>query len=206
MVELPGIGKSSLSQITKDYLCEAIEAIERVRCVLGFDTWNVLGYSTGSRIAEAYVQTYASHVTRAIFLCPLKVESFKLIIVRFCFWIDGFIPTFIPWILRGWRLKILIIIYGFSLHSDAHIEDWHAEISKAPVQVLTETANLIIPIGTKPFFVPVPFLLIWGSSDLVPNKPHKPGQLDHFVQASHAAPILAPGEISEIVLNFLNKA
>lgn len=202
MVELPGIGKSPLPSSEVDYLSPAVKALELVRRVLGYETWDVLGYSTGSRVAEAYVQTYANHVRRAIFLCPLQVEKFKLILVRLCFRIDKFIPAFIPWLLRSWRLKKLILIFGFSLHPDSHVDEWQAEIGSASIHALKQTVKMILPLGTKPLFVPVPFLLIWGDSDIVPIKPGKPGERDQFVHSNHAAPILVPHEISDIVINF----
>jgi pimeloyl-ACP methyl ester carboxylesterase len=205
MVELPGIGKSPMPSPGEGYLCAAVEAVERVRRNLGFDIWDVLGYSTGSRIAEAYVQTHTGHVRKAVFLCPLQVQNYKLHLLRLFFWIDRFIPAFIPWILRGWRLKFLILLLGFSLHPDAHLDDWQTEITSAPVEVLKETARLIIPVGAKPFFVPIPFTLVWGDMDFIPSKPMKPRERDHFVHASHAAPILAPGKISEIVTHCLDK-
>ena len=205
-VELPGIGNSPMTSPGEDYLCATIVALERIRRVLGIETWDVLGYSTGTRIAEAYIQNYADHVRRAVFLCPLKVENFKILILRLCFWIDRFIPAFIPWILRSWRLKILIWFFGFSLHSDVHIDEWPTEISAAPVLVLKETAKMMIPAGTNPFFVPVPFSLIWGDTDIILIKPHRPDERDHFVHANHAAPILAAAEISEIVINCLDKS
>jgi len=206
MVELPGIGKSPISQPGRDYLCAATEALKQVRCDLGFDTWDVLGYSTGSRIAEAYVQIDAEHVRKAIFLCPLKVKNYKLLILRFGLLTGRIIPGFIPWVLNGWRLKLLIFIYGFSFHSNAYMNEWQAEIRSAPVQVLIETAKLVIPVGTRPFFVPVPFSLIWGDKDLVANRPRIPEKRDHFIHASHAAPILAPEEISDIIINYFDRS
>jgi pimeloyl-ACP methyl ester carboxylesterase len=206
IIELPGIGKSSMPPPGDDYLCAAVQAVERVRRAREFETWNVLGYSTGSRIAEAYVRNYANHVSQAVFLCPMKVENFKLLILRLSFWVDSFIPTFIPWMMSSWRLKFLIFVFGFSLHPDSHIDDWQTEIGLAPIRVLKETAKMMIPVGTRPFSVPVPFSLIWGDTDIVPIKPRKPEGRDHFIHANHAAPILAPVEISEIVINFLDKS
>jgi pimeloyl-ACP methyl ester carboxylesterase len=206
MVELPGIGKSPLSTLGDDYLSTAVKALEQIRRVLRIETWEVLGYSIGSRIAEAYVQAYASHVQRAIFLCPLQVERYKLLLVRIGFWMDKFIPALIPWMLSGWRLKILILLFGFSLRPDAHIEDWKAEIGSASIHTLKETIKMVLPLGTKPFSVPVPCLLIWGDSDSVTIKPHKPEGRDHFVHSSHAAPALVPQKISEIVIDFIDQS
>ena len=206
MVELPGIGKSPLSLSGDDYLSTAVKALEQIRSGLRLETWDVLGYSTGSRIAEAYVQAYASHVRRAIFLCPLQVERYKLLLVRFFFWSDKFIPVFIPWMLRDWRLKILILLFGFSLHTDAHIEEWKTEIGSASIHTLKQTIKMVLPVGTKPFSVPVPRLLIWGDADIVTIKPRKAEECDHFVHSNHAAPIQVPQIISEIVLHFIDQS
>lgn len=203
MVELPGIGESPLPSEGGDYLLGAVEALEHVRQVLGFEIWNVLGYSTGSRIAEAYAKTYPENIHRVVFLCPLIIEDLKIRLLRLCFWVDGFMPATIPWLLRGYQLKILILLLGFSLQPDPLSDEWQTEISSCSVQVLKETARMIIPIGTEPFYVPVPFSLIWGDMDIVPKKPRNPGQHDYFIHANHAAPLLASNEISEIVFDFL---
>jgi len=201
MVELPGIGGSPSAEGC--YLSSAVDAIETVRRALGFEIWDVLGYSTGSRIAEAYVKKYPQHVYHAIFLCPLMVKSYKILLLRFCFWVDGFVSVTIPWLLRGWQLKFLILLLGFSLQSNSLIEEWRSEISACSIQVLKDTARIMIPMGTQPFFVPVPFLLIWGDMDIVPLRPRILGQHDYLIHANHAAPVLAANEISEIVTHFL---
>jgi pimeloyl-ACP methyl ester carboxylesterase len=203
MVELPGIGKSPMPYPGRNYLYSSVDALDQVRSNLGFDIWNVLGYSTGTRIAETYVKAFPAHVSKVIFLCPLKVENIKILLLRCCFGIDRLVPVTIPWLLSGWRLKFLILVLGFSLQSDPLIEDWQSEISRRPVQALKEIAGMIIPIGTKPFYVPRPYSMIWGDKDLVPFRPRKPELSDYFIHANHAAPVLAANEVSEIVLNFL---
>jgi pimeloyl-ACP methyl ester carboxylesterase len=203
MVELPGIGKSPMPAGGGDYLPRTVEALENIRRVLGFETWNVLGYSTGTRIVEAYAKSCPENIYRVIFLCPLIVEDLKIILLRLCFWVDGFMPATIPWLLRGSQLKFLILLLGFSLQSDPLIDEWQSEIGSCPVLVLKETARMIIPIGTEPFFAPVPFSSIWGDMDIVPKKPRNPRQNDHFIHANHAAPLLASNEISKIVTDFL---
>ena len=203
MVELPGIGKSPMPFAGGDYLSNSVDALEKIRRIVGYEKWNVIGYSTGSRIAEGYGKAYPDNIWKAIFLCPLKVEKFKIHLLRLCFWVDGFVPAVIPWLLSGWRLKFLILLFGFSLHSDPLIGEWQVEIITSSIQALKDTARMIIPIGTMPFDVPVPFSLIWGDMDIVSLKPHKSGQQDYFIHANHAAPVLAANEISEIVINLL---
>ena len=62
MIELPGIGESPIEMNDQSYLTASMEAIECLRSTLGFESWNILGYSTGSRIVEAYARAYASRV------------------------------------------------------------------------------------------------------------------------------------------------
>jgi pimeloyl-ACP methyl ester carboxylesterase len=203
MVELPGIGESPMPTAGEDYLCAAVRSLEGVRRELGYEIWDVFGYSTGSRVAEAYVRTYADHVCRAVFLCPLKTRNIKLLLLRLIFWLDGFIPAFIPWILEGWRLKFLILLFGFSLQPSAHIDEWQREIGAAPVEALKATAKMIIPVGRRPFCVPVPFTLIWGDTDIIPSRPFRLAGHEYLIHANHAAPILAPETTSEIIINCL---
>jgi len=203
VVELPGIGKSPMPSLEQTYLCACVEAIERVRLTLGFESWSVLGYSTGSRIAEAYVQTYAQHVSRAIFLCPLAMDAFKVLGLRIGFWIDGFVPAIGSWILRGWRLKFFISLLGFNLRSNPYADEWQNEIGALPVQVLKETLKMVIPFGANRFSVPVPVSLIWGDEDIVPLTPRKHAQCDYFVHANHAAPVIAAEEVAQAILSIL---
>ena len=205
MVQLPGIGESPMPAPGKDYLCATVEALDSLRRDLGFDEWDILGYSTGSRIAEAYVRAHADHVCQAVFLCPLKIEKYKVLLAQLCFAFDKIIPGLIPWTLRGARLKFLVLLLGFSLRPDPHVREWQNEISKACVDALKETAKMVIQVGTRPFSVPVPFILIWGDTDMVTAKPFRPGERDHFINANHAAPILEAREMSDILINFLRK-
>ena len=204
MVELPGIGGSP--SVEGCYSSSAVDAIESVRRTLGFEIWDVLGYSTGSRIAEAYAKKYPEHICHAIFLCPLMVERYKILLLRFCFWVDGFVSATIPWLLRGWQLKFLILLLGFSFQSNSLIEEWQSEITACSVQVLKDTASMIIPTGTQPFSVPVPYSLIWGDMDIVPLRPRMLRQNHYFIHANHAAPVLAANQISEIVTHILKSS
>ena len=203
MAELPGIGESPMPAAGQTYLQAAIEGIEQVRLAVGFEKWDVLGYSTGSRIAEAYVQRYAPHVGCAIFLCPARVEVIKLLSLKIGFWIDGFLPATGDWILSGWRLKFLITWFGFNLRPEPLADEWYAEIGAAPVCVLKETLKMVISVGTKPFSVPVPCIFIWGDADIVPATPRKAGAEDYFVHARHDAPLAAAGEVVQVILSIL---
>lgn len=203
MIELPGIGETPMISDGRDYLCSSIDAIERVRLALGFESWNVLGYSTGSRIAEAYVQKYSAHVQRAVFLSPLFLDVFKAFSLRLGFWIDSFCPAVGDWILRGARLKFLILLFAFNLKPDPHTDEWSRQIGALPVGVLKQTLQALIPIGSKPLAAPMPFSIIWGNADIVPATPRKRGPRDYFIRANHAAPVVAAQEVAEAILSIL---
>jgi pimeloyl-ACP methyl ester carboxylesterase len=205
MVELPGIGRSPMTGDGQPYLAACIEAIERLRLALGMETWDVLGYSTGSRIAEAYVRTYAPHVCRAVFLCPLALDSLKSMGLHFGLWVDGFLPAVGNWLLSGWRLHFLISSLAFNLRPDPHAEEWFNEIVALPVRVLKETLKVVDWNGTRPFEVPVSSVMIWGDIDAIPVRPRRRGPRDYFVHANHAAPVVAAGEVAGTILSILNQ-
>ena len=162
----------------------------------------MLGYSSGSRIAEAYVQTYAAHVCHAIFLAPLLVNAYKVRGLRLAFRLEQSTPALGNWILSGWRLRFLISLLGFNLRPDPLGDEWYAEISSAPMRVLKETVWAMIPVAARPFSVPVPFVTIWGDRDLVPMKPRTRGVPSaYFVHGQHAAPVQAAEEVARTILS-----
>lgn len=203
MIELPGIGKSPMPAEDQDYMTVAIEGIDQVRQALGVEKWDVLGYSSGSRIAEAYVQTHAGHVCHAIFLCPVQIGVHKARSLRLGLRLDRAVPAFGTWILSGWRLRFLISWLGFNLQGDPRAGEWYAEIGAAPVRVLKETLRAMMPAAAGPFWVPVPYVMIWGEQDLVPETPRKPGPNDYFVRGRHAAPMEAADDVARIIISFL---
>lgn len=202
MVELPGIGKSPMTR--GSYLSSSVDALARLRIKLGFETWGVFGYSTGSRVAEAYVRMDAGHVSRAIFLCPMFINLPKFIFLRLALWTDGLFPAFGNFILRGWRLRSLISLFGFSLTPDPHLDEWYELIGKVPVDVLKETLKIVARLGRNLYSVPVPFSLIWGETDIIPARPRKCGPHDYFVKSNHAAPVIAANEVSALIIQLLS--
>jgi pimeloyl-ACP methyl ester carboxylesterase len=201
MIELPGMGGSALPAEGQDYLSFALDGIEDVRRALGLEKWDVLGYSSGSRIAEAYVQTHAACVCRAIFLAPLLVNAYKVRGLRLAFRLEQSTPALSNWILSGWRLRFLISLLGFNLRPDPLGDEWYAEISSAPRRVLKETIWAMIPVAARPFSVPAPFVTIWGDRDLVPMKPRKAAPSAYFVHGQHAAPVQAAEEVARTILS-----
>ena len=187
----------------EDYLCAVLGGIEGVRRALGVDKWDVLGYSSGSRIAEAYVQAHAAHACRAIFLSPLLLNAYKVRGLQLAFQLEQSIPALGSWVLSGWRLRFLISWLGFNLQRDPRAGEWSAEIGAAPVRVLKETLRAMMPAAAGPFWVPVPYAMIWGEQDLVPETPRKPGPNDYFVRGRHAAPMEAADDVARIIIPFL---
>ncbi len=203
MIELPGIGRSPTPEVDGKYFAAAIEGIEGVRQVLEIEKWAVLGYSSGSRIAEAYVQRHAGHVSKAVFLCPLTIDVHKRGGLRLGLWLDQHAPAIGTWILSGWRLRFLISWLGFNLRRDPRSAAWYAEIGAAPVRVLKETIRAVASSASGSFSVPVPHAMIWGHRDLVPLAPRQPGEHDYFVRGRHAAPVESAEEIATVVIGFL---
>ncbi len=200
MIQLPGIGATPMVPAEQDYLRSCIEGIEGMRQSLGIDKWTVLGYSTGSRIAEAYVRADAAHVSRAIFLCPLTIDPHKGRALQLGLSLDSRFPAFGTWVLSGWRLKFLISWLGFNLLRDPMLEAWYAEIGSVPVEVLKETIRAVATATGSNFSVPVPHVMIWGGRDLVPLRPRSPGENDYFVHGRHAAPLEAADEIAGVII------
>lgn len=205
MVELPGVGQSPMTPGGENYLRVSVDAIERLRLALGFDSWDVLGYSTGSRIAEAYAQKDWQHVRRAIFLCPMALGISRALSLRVGLWVDHFIPAIGNWILRGWRLKFLILLFGFNLQPDPHTDEWSREIGALPVGVLKQTLKMVAAADGKMFSAPAPFSIIWGDADIIAVAPRRRGPRDHVVRANHAAPVAAAQEVAQTMLSILNQ-
>lgn len=206
MIEAPGIGQSPFEKNGQSYLVASVEAIECLRSKLGFESWNLLGYSTGSRIVEAYARSYVSRVRGLIFLCPLVLPRFTNLNLRVSLWIDKLLPAYGDFILTGWRLKFLILLLGFSLKHDSLESEWFEEMTGNPRNVLKETLRMISPIGTCPFDMPKPASYIWGKDDFVVEKPHKPCLRDYFVCANHAAPVLSADEVSMLIIKLLGNS
>ncbi len=204
MIELPGIGSSPMPEVDGKYLVAAIEGIEGVRQELRIEKWFVLGYSSGSRIAEAYVQRHAAHISKAAFLCPLTIDVHRRGGLRLGLWLDQQVPAIGTWILSGWRLRFLISWLGFNLRRDPRSAAWYEEIGAAPVRVLKETIRAVASGTSGSFSVPVPYAMIWADRDLVSLAPRQPGKHDFFVRGRHAAPVESVEEIAATIIGFLH--
>ena len=201
MVELPGVGASPAPSTGQDYMTAAVDGMEQLRHELGFERLDILGYSTGSRIAEVYVRAHANHVSRAIFLCPLRIDASRASSLQLGLRLDDRWPVFGNWILSGWRLKFLISWLGFNLRRDPRSAEWYAEISATPMKTLKQTIRAIAEAAGGPFSVPVPHAMIWADHDLVPRRPRQLGEHDCIVHGRHAAPVESAGEVAQVILS-----
>lgn len=202
MIELPGIGKSPAPE--GDYLEACDREIEALRLALKIERWNILGYSSGTRVAEHYLRRHSEHATKLIHLCPAQTQAFKALGLRIAKALDARFPSAGNWTLSGWRLHFLIRLLGFNLRPSPHVRAWMDEISSQPVEILKETIRSIPGDGACPFDIPaVPHLLIWGRHDLITASPGKPGLHQRLINATHAAPVLDAQEIAALALPFL---
>lgn len=204
MPELPGIGTSDLPPVRADYLQFAAHALRGLRRELGLSRWNVLGYSSGSRVVESYLNLDSDSVERAILLCPLKAPFSAAMGLRLALWLDSRWSQTGDFILSGFRLSFLIRLLGFNLHPHPLSKEWTQEISACNPEALKRTLHSLPSGGGKPFQLPdVPTLMIWGKRDWISVPPRRPGPNDRLVNADHSAPVTAAGEVADAILPFL---
>ena len=206
-VELPGIGLSPLPPPSRPYLAAAVDALDSLRVHLAIPRWSVVGYSSGSRVAEAYAQTHPNSVERIAFLAPAFATAANSFGLRVASMVDARIPSLGNWILSGTRLRFLIHFLGFNLQPNPAVDSWLAEISSQPVEILKATLRSLPDFGARPFEVPnqIPALFIWGREDIITNTPRKPSECDRIIRATHAMPQTKAREVGEILLSFLKE-
>lgn len=206
LIELPGNGRSPDINPHQPYYPTCAELIEELRQSLGIEQWSVLAYSTGTRVAEAYLQRYAQNVKRAVFLCPIYLTDVCCLALRI---LDNALPRqpfslLTSWILSDWRLYTLILALGFNGKRHAYTYLWQHEIELQPVTNLTRMLCELPGKGRAPFELPsVPVLFCWGSRDSLTARPRRPRANDVFIPADHSAPMLAPHSVAEVVVPFL---
>lgn len=204
MPELPGIGASALPPARAHYLQAAAQALRGLRRELGVSQWSVLGYSSGSRVAEAYLNLDAEAVQRAVLLCPLKAPLSAAMGLRFCLWLDSRWSRTGDFILSGSRLDFLIRLLAFNLRPHPLSAEWMREISACRPETLKRTLHSLPAGGGRPFQLPnVPALMVWGKHDWISVPPRRPGPRDRLVNSNHSAPVTAAGEVAEAILPFL---
>jgi len=201
LVELPGHGSSPpLPRDTSFYEISA-SMIEGLRQELRIDRWSILGYSTGTRVLQEYLMRYPERVERAIYLCPLLAKPACSFALKGLIRIDLQFPWLGSWLLRGWRLHQLVLLFGFNglEHPDAAM--WTREIASQPVEVMKALLKDLPGAGRDPFEIsPVPALFIWGDRDRIVESPRWPGTMDRIVKGGHSLPMLAAQDVSKYIL------
>lgn len=203
-VELPGIGFSPLPPPTRPYLAAAVDALDITRAALGFDRWRMVGYSTGSRIAEAYAQTQADRVERVAFLNPIRTDPFRALGLRVGVQIDARFPQFGDWVLSYPRFKILVDQLAFNGKPCDLARAWAKEITSQPMKTRKATLRSLPDGGGLPFQIPdgVPAIFIWGREDRLVPCPRRSSDRDRILQADHSMPQTRACEVAEILLEF----
>jgi pimeloyl-ACP methyl ester carboxylesterase len=204
-VELPGIGLSPLPPPSQPYLAAAVDALEALRDFLGFARWQVLSYSTGTRVAETYLQLHAERVERAVFLCPAHTAAVKALGLRLASVMDARLPVLGNWMLSGWRIRFLVHLLGFNLRRDPLVDAWTAEITSQPVNILKATLRSMPEGGVHPFKIPasIPALFVWGQEDLITAMPRHLSARDVVIHADHSMPQARANDVANVLLLFL---
>lgn len=202
IVELPGIGSSPPPSADRSYLAAAVEELESLRAALNIPRWSLLGYSSGSRVVECYIQVHASRVDRAVFLCPAYVTKGRATGLRIAIELDELFPAFGNWVLSENRLRFLIRLLAFNLERNPSINNWYREISSQPVEMLKETLKSLPQGGCREFVVPaqVPSLFIWGRQDWITRNPPSLSSRDVMITATHSAPQTSAREVANSIL------
>lgn len=204
LIELPGIDNSPIPEIKENYYEVCINEIEELRKRLKINSWSILSYSIGTRIADIYTKTFPKKVNKVIFLFPLFVGKRKSSVMKNLITLDSKNPRIGNWILSGWRLKLLILTIGFNGKQDKEVDRWYKQISSQPLVTLRRSLYDLPEFGVSKFANhKVPFLYIWGRDDLVPATPRN-HPCDIFIDSGHNGIITKYEEISDAVSNFID--
>jgi pimeloyl-ACP methyl ester carboxylesterase len=179
--------------------------LDSLRDFLGILRWSIIGYSSGSRVAEAYLQSHADCVERAVFLCPAVTAPFKAAGLRAGIRADAKFPQLGNWVLSSWRIRFLIQLLGFNLRTNSLAPAWYNEITSQSMHVLKETLCSMPNGGARPFDVPaeIPALFVWGREDLITATPRRSSTRDVILHATHSMPQTKAREVAEVILPFL---
>ena len=204
LTEMPGIGRSPAPDGAMPYLDCAVEELDALRAALGFERWSVFAYSSGTRVAEQYLQCHYEHVERAVFLCPAQTARHKALSFSAALRLDRAFPSLGDWILSGPRIRFLINLLGLNFRHPQLLDPWFDEITSQPVEVLKATLRTMPEGGARTFDLPsLPSLFVWGSQDLIMDRPRRLSARDRLIRADHSAPQTAAQEVADTVLPFL---
>jgi pimeloyl-ACP methyl ester carboxylesterase len=209
LVELPGVGAACDVVPGESYYPACAQALEELRVSLGVAQWAILAYSTGTRVGEAYMQSYSQRVTRVVFLCPIYLRESWTRALQLEQWLDEKRPGLSNWILSDWRLYGLLLTLGFNLRRRDCAHEWMSEIDLQPRDNLKRMLLELPGKGRAPFTLPtaptIHTLFVWGRRDALTDRPRHPRPNDVFISANHSAPMLAPHRVASVVLPFLKE-
>lgn len=204
IIELPGIGNSSMPDMDEAYLDQAVAEIEKIRKALNIESWQVFGYSYGVFVAKRYLQMYPASLSSLIFLCPVQISNLNTFVLQSAFQVDKKFPQFGNWVLSGARLKFLIDLLGFNLKKNEMSDKWFAEISSQSVEVLKKSLQSIVIQKEVNISNNLPLCFIWGDKDLLAKPPYRfLSSYNYVIQSTHSAPQTAAGQIAEVAIPFL---
>jgi len=203
MIELPGIGHSPAPAAAQPYYAGCADAIEALRQHLGLARWAVFSYSSGTRAAEAYLQRYPDRVSRAAFLCPAYISGPRHLVLKGLIGVDRRWPAVTHWLLTGWRLRRLVLFFGFNgRRHPRYTAEWEREIGRQPVACLKASLIGLPNAGHAAFRLPaLPTLFIWSRHDRLPSRPRRLGPADCLVPGLHSAPLAEA--VAGVLLPFL---
>ena len=204
LTEMPGIGRSLVPEEAMPYLDFAVRELETLRASLGFERWSVLSYSSGTRVAEQYLQCHYERVERAAFLCPAQTARHKALGFSAALRLDRALPRRGEWVLSGARIRFLIDLLGLNFRHPQLLSPWFECITAQPMAILKATLRSIPAGGARTFDLPnLPSLFVWGSQDLIMDRPRRLSARDRLIPANHSAPQTAAREVAGVVLPFL---
>ncbi len=203
MPELPGNGQSPMPPPGVDYYQACAAAVEELRCQLGIDEWMVLGYSIGAWGAWRYLQDYAAHVSRVVFLCPAVLKAPSAFGLNMAARLDNALPAAGDWLLGGWRLHGLVTALGFNGRPHPYALLWSSHIASQPLPVTKACLyDLLKTFGLPMGLQGKQAVFIWARHDILAIAPRRPGKHDHIIPGNHSAPMLQAADVAQIIRAF----
>lgn len=203
-VELPGNGAAPPPAAGQPYYTSAGAALEELRCQLGIQQWDVLGYSMGAWAVQSYLQRWPGHARRVIYLCPARLSLLWALGVTLLNIFDHLQPALGNWLLQGRPLYLLVLLLGFNGRPHPYAQIWSREIASQPVEVTRRQLRDLPGRGLALLdSAGLPAVCLWGSQDTVAPSPLRPRMRDRIIPGSHSAPMLHAPQIAAEILAFL---
>jgi len=206
VVELPGNGASPACPPGENYYEASAQAIEELRQELGIEKWDLLGYSMGAWVVRAYALRWPERVQRLVFLNAAITAPFWGANLRGLSTFERISPAACNWLLRGWRLHLLVRLFGFNGANPPLAAAWTREISSQPVETVKKCLRDLPQAGRAPFTLPpAPVRFVWGDVDAVTYRPRPLRAVDRVVPGDHSAPLRSAAHQAREVIDFLGK-